>query len=142
MSTQFETPASETSGTETELLTLGTRPRKRRFAPKGLPGIRPRWYIYGMLGVVLASAAFPFYWSFLIGSGDSFTIRDPNMSWLPGGNFLANAASVVNDPAVGFWKALWNSIFSSGLIAASVVVFSMLAGWAFAKLKFRGSTLR
>ena len=60
------------------------------------------------------------------------------MSWCPGGNFLANALAVINDPAVNFWQALWNSIFSSTVIAASVVVFSTLAGWAFAKLRFRG----
>ena len=41
--------------------------------------------------------------------------------------------------AVHFWLALWNSIFSSTIIAASVVIFSTLAGWAFAKLRFRGS---
>lgn len=139
MTRQFDPTPSDAPRTDTELLALGTRRRVRRLAPKGLPGSRPRWYIYGMLGIVLASAAFPFYWSILIGSGNSFTIRDPNMSWLPGGNFWANAATVVNDPAVGFWKALWNSIYSSGLIALSVVAFSMLAGWAFAKLKFRGS---
>ena len=45
----------------------------------------------------------------------------------------------MNDPAVNFWPALWNSIISSGLIAASVVVTSTLAGWAFAKLRFPGS---
>ena len=39
---------------------------------------------------------------------------------------------------MNFWLALWNSIFSSTVIAASVVVFSTLAGWAFAKLRFRG----
>jgi len=126
--------------TETELIsTLSARRRPRRLAPRGVPGSRPRWFVYGVLGVVLASALFPYYWSFLIGSGDSFTIRDPEMSWLPGGNFLANAAAVVNDPAVGFWRALGNSILSSGLIALSVVAFSTLAGWAFAKLRFRGS---
>ena len=89
---------------------------------------------------MLVGSLFPFYWSLLIGSGDSYTIRDPNMSWIPGGNFLANAAKVVNDPAVNFWGALWNSIISSGLIAISVVFFSTLAGWAFAKLKFKGSS--
>lgn len=99
---------------------------------------RPGWFVYGALAIVLVSAIFPFYWSFLIGSGDASTIRDPNMSWWPGGNFFANAASVINDPAVNFWRALWNSIFSSTLIAASVVFFSTLAGWAFAKLRFRG----
>lgn len=58
----------------------------------------------------------------------------------PGGNFFSNAAKVIGDPAVNFWVALWNSIISSGLIALSVVFFSTLAGWAFAKLKFRGSS--
>ena len=102
-------------------------------------GVRAGFWVYVGLGVVVASAIFPYYWSFLIGSGDASTINDPNMSWIPGGNFLANAASVVNDPAVNFWPALWNSIYSSTLIAAAVVITSTLAGWAFAKLRFRGS---
>ncbi|WP_194410182.1 carbohydrate ABC transporter permease [Microbacterium cremeum] len=102
-------------------------------------GFRAGFWVYAGLGVVVLSAVFPYYWSFLIGSGDASTISDPDMSWIPGGNFLRNAASVVNDPAVNFWPALWNSIYSSTLIAASVVATSTLAGWAFAKLRFRGS---
>jgi cellobiose transport system permease protein len=101
-------------------------------------GVRAGFWVYAGLAVVALSAIFPYYWSFLIGSGDATTINDPEMSWLPGGNFIANALSVVNDPAVNFWLALWNSIFSSTVIAASVVVFSTLAGWAFAKLRFPG----
>ncbi|MDQ1205377.1 carbohydrate ABC transporter permease [Microbacterium sp. SORGH_AS_0862] len=122
---------------EEALLEPGRKPARRR---RPVRGSRPGWFVYAALGVVLLSAAFPFYWSLLIGSGDAYTIRDPNMSWIPGGNFFANAAKVINDPAVNFWPALWNSIFSSALIAASVVFFSTLAGWAFAKLKFRGSS--
>ncbi len=102
---------------------------------------RPPWWLYGILAAVLLGFLFPFYWSFLIGSKDAYALRDPNMSWLPGGNFLKNAAAVVNNPAVNFWKALWNSIYSSAIIAASVVIFSTLAGWAFAKLRFRGSKI-
>ncbi|MFI8592916.1 carbohydrate ABC transporter permease [Microbacterium sp. NPDC078428] len=102
-------------------------------------GNRPGVWTYVALGVVLVASIFPFYWSFLIGSGDASTIRDPNVSWIPGGNFLSNAAAVMSDPAVNFWPALWNSIYSSALIALSVVAFSTLAGWAFAKLRFRGS---
>ena len=113
------------------------RPNKR---PRHIKGTRPGWFIYACLAVVMLASIFPFYWSLLIGSGDSYTIRDPNMSWIPGGNFFENAAKVVNDPAVNFWMALWNSIVSSALIAASVVFFSTLAGWAFAKLRFRGSS--
>ena len=121
---------------EEALLEPGRKPVRRR---RPVRGSRPGWFVYAALDVVLLSAAFPFYWSLLSGSGDSYTIRDPNMSWIPGGNFLANAASVVNDPAVNFWPALWNSIYSSTLIAASVVLTSTLAGWAFAKLRFPGS---
>jgi len=115
------------------------RTRRRAQRTTKIRGVRAGIWVYVGLGVVLVASAFPFYWSLLIGSGDAQTINDPNMSWLPGGNFLANAAEVVNNPAVNFWRALWNSIYSSALIAASVVVFSTLAGWAFAKLRFRGS---
>jgi ABC-type Fe3+ transport system permease subunit len=93
-----------------------TRPAEEG-RPRHVKGTRPGWFVYACLAVVLVGSLFPFYWSLLIGSGDSYTIRDPNMSWIPGGNFFANAAKVVNDPAVNFWVALWNSIVSSGLIA-------------------------
>jgi cellobiose transport system permease protein len=122
-----------------EELAIGRMPRqrddRRRQRTTRIRGVRAGFWVY----VVLIGSLFPFYWSFLIGSGDASTINDPNMSWIPGGNFLENAATVVNDPAVNFWRALWNSILSSALIAASVVVTSTLAGWAFAKLRFRGS---
>ncbi|MFB7891808.1 carbohydrate ABC transporter permease [Microbacterium sp. NPDC056044] len=120
-------------------------PREERRAPRrrrrrGGAGERPGWFVYTALSFVLLASLLPYYWSLLIGSGDSSTIRDPNMSWIPGGNFFANAAAVINDPAVNFWLALWNSIWSSTIIALSVVFFSTLAGWAFAKLRFRGAS--
>jgi len=115
-------------------------PRRRRAErTTKIRGVRAGFWVYAGLGVVLLSAIFPFYWSFLIGSGDASTINRQDFSWWPGGNFLDNAASVVNDPAVNFWPALWNSIYSSTMIAASVVITSTLAGWAFAKLRFPGS---
>jgi len=112
--------------------------RRRGERTTKIRGIRAGYWVYVGLGVVVVSAIFPYYWSFLIGSGDAATINNPNMSWLPGGNFIANATKVLSDGAVNFWIALWNSIFSSTVIATSVVVFSTLAGWAFAKLKFPG----
>lgn len=100
-------------------------------------GMRPGWITYGLLTVVFLTGVFPLYWSFIIGSGDASSLRRP-FSWVPLGNFFENAASVVNNPAVNFWPALWNSIYSSFLIAAAVVITSTLAGWAFAKLRFLG----
>jgi cellobiose transport system permease protein len=99
---------------------------------------RPGFVAYGFLTAVILASVFPFYWSFLIGSGDSSTLNDPHMSWIPGGNFLTNAARVVNNESVNFWKAFTNSIIVSTVVSASVVFFSTLAGYAFAKLRFRG----
>lgn len=125
------------------MTTTATAPETRTAAPARTrrahrEGRRPGWIVYAILGAVALGSLFPFYWSFLIGSGDAYTIRDPNMSWIPGGNFFDNAAAVLRDPAVNFPLALWNSVFSSAIIAASVVFFSTLAGWAFAKLRFVG----
>jgi cellobiose transport system permease protein len=110
--------------------------RRRR---TGIGTGRPSPYVYALLAVVLIGSMFPFYWSFLIGSGDQSTIYDQNMSWLPGGNFLSNASEVINNPSVHFWKALVNSLIVSTVTAASTVLLSTLAGFAFAKLRFKGS---
>jgi cellobiose transport system permease protein len=108
---------------------------KARSAATNKPGI----FGYAFLVIVILLALFPLYWSFLIGSGDSTTINKQDIDWLPGGNFFKNASAVVDNPSVGFWKALGNSIIVSTVVAFSVVLFSTLAGYAFAKLKFRGS---
>ncbi len=110
--------------------------RSRRQRTTRIRGSRPGARVYIALGVVFLSAAFPLYWSFIIGSGDASSLRQ--RPWWPGGNFIDNALAVVSNPAVNFWAALWNSIYSSFLIAAAVVVTSALAGWAFAKLRFVG----
>ena len=99
---------------------------------------RPGAHVYGFLVVILVASLFPFYWSFLIGSGDAGTLSDTGMSWLPGGNFIANARSVLDNDRVNFWKAMANSIVISTVTAASVVFFATLAGFAFAKLRFLG----
>jgi cellobiose transport system permease protein len=100
---------------------------------------RPGFLLYGFLGAVLLGGIFPFYWSLLIGSGDSSTLRDPNRSWIPGSNFFANVATVVGNPSVNFWGALGNSVIVATTVSLSVVFFSTLAGFAFAKLRFKGS---
>lgn len=113
-----------------------TKDRQSRQRTTHIRGSRPGFVVYTTLVVVFISAAFPLYWSFIIGSGDASSLRE--RPWWPGGNFIDNALSVVSNPAVNFWAALWNSIYSSFLIAAAVVLTSTLAGWAFAKLRFRG----
>lgn len=121
-------------------MTAITNPLKRaKGGASAVTTMRPGWFVYGALAVFLIASMFPFYWSFLIASGDAGTLTDPEMSWLPGGNFLENAARVLDNPAVGFWKALSNSLIVSTTTALSTVILSTLAGYAFAKLRFKGS---
>jgi cellobiose transport system permease protein len=39
---------------------------------------------------------------------------------------------------IKFWQALWNSVFVAVVTSVSVVLFATLAGFSFAKLRFRG----
>lgn len=96
---------------------------------------RPGFLVYGLLGAVLLGSSYPLWWSFVVGSGTNAT-RGETLPLVPGGNFLANAATVFE--AIPFWKALGNSIIVSGVVTVSVVTFATLAGYAFAKLRFRG----
>jgi ABC-type glycerol-3-phosphate transport system permease component len=91
---------------------------------------------YVFLAIVLVGSAFPLWWSYVIGSKDSAAIVQDPYSLVPGGHFLQNASTVVT--TVPFWKALGNSILVSTTVAVLVVLFSAMAGFAFAKLRFRG----
>lgn len=111
---------------------VAARPRRRR--GQGLER-RPGWLVYGLLGAFLLGSSYPLWWSFVVASGTNAT-RGETLPLIPGGNFLANAAQVLD--AIPFWKALGNSLIVSSVITLSVVVFATLAGYAFAKLRFRG----
>jgi cellobiose transport system permease protein len=97
---------------------------------------RPNAVAYGVLIAFVLGSLFPFYWSFLVASRDSGMLTDKVPPLLPGGNFFANAARVFD--AVEFWKALANSLIVAGTVTLTTVLFSSLAGFAFAKLRFRG----
>ncbi|PPH53141.1 carbohydrate ABC transporter permease [Rathayibacter sp. AY1E2] len=96
---------------------------------------RPGFLTYGLLSAFILGSTYPLWWSFVVASGSNAT-RSETLPLVPGGNFLANASQVLT--AIPFWTALLNSIIVSGIITLSVVSFSTLAGYAFAKLRFRG----
>lgn len=110
----------------------GRRPREA--GPAGI-GSRPGFLTYGLLAAFIAGSAYPLWWSLVVGSGTNAT-RSETFPLIPGGNFFANAAKVLD--AIPFWLALGNSVLISAIITISVVSFSTIAGYAFAKLRFRG----
>jgi cellobiose transport system permease protein len=113
------------------------RPGRRRSRQMGAAGIgsRPGFLTYGLLSAFILGSIYPVWWSFVVASGTNAT-RGETLPLIPGGNFLANAARVLD--AIPFWLALGNSVLISSIITISVVSFSTIAGYAFAKLRFRG----
>ena len=57
----------------------------------------------------------------------------------PGGAFGDNFGRVLDNDDANFLTGLMNSIIVSAVVTVSVVLTGSLAGFAFAKLKFRGS---
>ena len=100
---------------------------------------RPGFLTYGLLAAFVIGSALPLYWSFVIGSHTKDEANDLPPPLLPGGHFLENARRVLD--TTEFWQAMLNSLIVSTACAASVVFFSTLAGYSFAKLRFRGSNL-
>ena len=113
------------------------RPRRSR----GHDRAGPLTYI-GLL-LLIGFSVFPLYWSFVVASHDNSALGAYPPVLTPGGNFRENVdrlfnAGIVN---VDFAKALVNSAIVASVVTVSVVFFSALAGFAFAKLSFRGSKL-
>jgi cellobiose transport system permease protein len=112
-----------------------SRTRRKRSKFVGIDR-RPGFLTYALLLVIFVGGAYPLWWSFVVGSNDNSVLTSTWPPLLPGGQFWANVAEVLD--TVPFWKALLNSVIVSSVITVSVVSFSTLAGYAFAKLRFRG----
>jgi cellobiose transport system permease protein len=98
----------------------------------------PGCFTYVVLGLTVLASIFPLYWMLVIGSNDTAAINKVPPAIKPGGNFWRTAKLVWNNESAQFGKSLLNSVMVSAAVAVGVVFFSTLAGFAFAKLKFRG----
>ena len=111
--------------------------RKNRRAGVG-SNRRGGWVSYTLLSVVLLISFYPIYYTFLLASSDADTIaQNPIPSLIPDGQFIDNVTRVLNAD-IKFWQALWNSVIVAVITSVSVVLFATLAGFSFAKLRFRG----
>ena len=125
--------------------------RLRRFTP-GSPrtprnqvyrrfrGTGPLTYV--VLAFIAVLSIFPLYWSFVVASHDNAAVSAYPPVLTPGNQLWHNISRLFNSGEVNvdFWAALLNSFIVAGAVTVAVVFFSALAGFAFAKLSFRGSS--
>jgi cellobiose transport system permease protein len=113
--------------------------RKPRESAAALWQASPMTYVALVLAALLS--LFPIYYMFVVGtrSNDSLGQIPPPVT--PGGNFFDNIERLFANPDAMFLVGLGNSFIVSTAVTVSVVFFSSLAGFAFAKLRFRGSNV-
>ncbi len=92
--------------------------------------------VYVILGLVTVVSAFPFYWSIVAATRSDTEINSVPPPFLPGGASLDNFEAAADQANIG--EALINSTIVSGSVALGTVLACTLAGFAFAKLRFRG----
>ncbi|ADD45900.1 carbohydrate ABC transporter permease [Stackebrandtia nassauensis] len=92
-----------------------------------------------ILAVLLS--IWPLYWMIVIASRDISAATRIPPPLLPGGNLGDNIVRALSDESSHLMAGLVNSLIVSATVTVSVVFISTLAGFAFAKLRFRGSTV-
>ena len=103
----------------------------------------PKWQrtsplSYVALALITFLSIFPFYWMFVVSSNTNAEISKSPPSLIPGGRFLIVAEKVLSAEGVYFNTALMNTFIVGISVAVAQVVFSAFAGFAFAKLNFKG----
>lgn len=115
-------------------------PQARRRAGRKSVSLRSAGPLtYAVLVLTTILAILPLYWTVVAASRSNADIAKTPPPFTPGGNLFSNIREALDQ--VDMFKALLNSVIVSGSIALGTVFFCTLAGFAFAKLRFRGSTV-
>lgn len=115
---------------------------KEQTIPKAKANKRPRWQRMGaggyiVLALVTFLSIFPFYWMFIVASNGTDEISKIPPTLIPGPRFFT-VVSNVYEVLPSFNQALLNTVYVGTIVAVAQVFFSAIAGFAFAKLNFKG----
>ncbi|MDX3095429.1 carbohydrate ABC transporter permease [Streptomyces sp. ME01-24h] len=91
---------------------------------------------YAALVIVGLGSIFPLYWTLVAASHDQQRVLDTPPPLVPGGRLWSNLQSAWEQANLG--KAIVNSVIVAGSITIATLFFCTLAGYAFAKMRFRG----
>ncbi|MER5737197.1 carbohydrate ABC transporter permease [Streptomyces sp. NPDC002262] len=116
--------------------TPGARPARRGFRQTAGRQHHAGPLTYVLLIVATVVSLFPLYWNVVAASHTGDRVVQAPAPLLPGSRLLDNLSFAWDQVDMG--EALINTTVVASLVAASTVLFSTLAGFAFAKLPFKG----
>ena len=102
----------------------------------------PRWrkmnpMSYIILAIVGFISIFPFYWMVIVASNGNDEISKETPTLLIGPRLFEVIGHVFQANEY-FGVSMWNTVFVGTIVAVAQVFFSSVAGFAFAKLNFKG----
>ncbi len=101
--------------------------------------LRGSWVTYTLLILVTLVSVFPLYYTIVMASHTNAEMSAATPPMLPTLDVFANIKTALSMAPLN--KGLVNSVIVSGCITVGTVFFCTLAGFAFAKLRFRGSNV-
>ncbi len=102
--------------------------------PRGLESAG--WLTYVVLGLTALLSVAPFYYMIVAASHTMADMNQTPPPLIPGPDLWRNVSSAMDVQPLAL--AILNSLIVSGAVAVGTVFFCTLAGFAFAKLHFRG----
>jgi cellobiose transport system permease protein len=117
---------------------LAETTRRRRNRESGAEVSKAGPLVYVVLALGAALSVFPLYFMFVVATRANDAIGGLPPVLTPGGQLADNVQRLLDNADAHFLRGLLNSVLVSGSVTISVVLFSSLAGFAFAKLRFRG----
>jgi cellobiose transport system permease protein len=113
------------------------RPRARRGgAVAGLWHAGPLTRITLLATIVLS--VFPIYWMLVVATRTNDVVGSTPPPLVPGGELGRNLSRLFGNEQAHFTLGLLNSAIAATTVTVSTLLFASLAGFAFAKLRFRG----
>lgn len=111
--------------------------RPSRFRPGAGKQLQGGPFAYIALAVVGIGSLLPLYWTLVAASHTQDEVLATTPPFLPGGRLPHNLDAAWNQAHLG--KAIVNSFVVAGCITAATLFFCTLAGYAFAKMRFRAA---
>ena len=115
---------------------VSPRTARRRAAQRST--LKPSWLTYLLLGIVTFISVLPLYYTVVMASHTNAEMAAKVPPLLPNGSLFTNLKQALKLAPLN--KGLINSVIVSGCVTIGTVAFCTLGGFAFAKLRFRGSS--